>query len=164
MTETTQRPAVDSGFEPEIVAFSCHYCAYAAADLAGVMRLSYPANVKIVKLPCTGRLDPLYVLQAFERGADGVFVAGCLEGNCHYLTGNTQALRRVRFLKGLLDRVGLGGERLEMFHMSSAEGTRFAEVATEFTERIRRLGPTPVAAGVKRGTADARRGRAQMAV
>lgn len=131
-------------FEPEIVAFSCHYCAYAAADLAGVMRLSYPPNVKIVKLPCTGRLDPLYVLQAFEKGADGVFVAGCLEGNCHYLSGNTQAARRVSFLKKLLDEVGVGGERLEMFHMSSAEGTRFAEVATEMTERIRKLGPTPV--------------------
>jgi len=135
---------VTETFEPEIVAFSCHYCAYAAADLAGVMRLSYPPNVKIVKLPCTGRLDPLYVLQAFEKGADGVFVAGCLEGNCHYLSGNTQAARRVSFLKKLLDEVGVGGERLEMFHMSSAEGTRFAEVATEMTERIRKLGPTPV--------------------
>ena len=131
-------------FEPEIVAFSCHYCAYAAADLAGVMRLSYPSNVKIIKLPCTGRLDPLYVLQAFERGADGVFVAGCLEGNCHYISGNTQAARRVKFLKGMLEQVGVGAERLEMFNMSSAEGTRFAEVATEMTERIRRLGPSPV--------------------
>jgi len=138
---------VTETFEPEIVAFSCHYCAYAAADLAGVMRLSYPPNVKIVKLPCTGRLDPLYVLQAFEKGADGVFVAGCLEGNCHYLSGNTQAARRVSFLKKLLDEVGVGGERLEMFHMSSAEGPRFAEVATEMTERIRKLGPTPVKAG-----------------
>ncbi len=134
-------------FEPEIVAFACHYCAYAAADLAGVMRLSYPANVKIVKLPCTGRLDPLYVLQAFERGADGVFVAGCLEGNCHYISGNTQASRRVKFLKEVLDQVGVGAERLEMFHMSSAEGTRFAEVATEMTERIRKLGPSPVRLG-----------------
>lgn len=131
-------------FEPEIVAFSCHYCAYAAADLAGVMRLSYPPNVKIIKLPCTGRLDPLYVLQAFEKGADGVFVAGCLEGNCHYLSGNTQAWKRVAFLKKLLAEIGVGAERLDMFHMSSAQGTRFAEVATEFTERIRALGPTPV--------------------
>jgi coenzyme F420-reducing hydrogenase delta subunit len=138
-------------FEPEVVAFSCHYCAYAAADLAGVMRLSYPPNVKIIKLPCTGRLDPLYVLQAFERGADGVFVAGCLEGNCHYLSGNTSAKRRIGFLKKVLDQVGLGAERLEMYHMSSAQGTRFAEVATEFTERILKLGPTPV----RRGAAEA---------
>ena len=131
-------------FEPEIVAFACHYCAYAAADLAGVMRLSYPPNVKIVKLPCTGRLDPLYVLQAFERGADGVFVAGCLEGNCHYINGNIKAKRRIKFLKRVLDEIGLGGERVEMFNMSSAEGPRFAQVATEMTERIRRLGPNPV--------------------
>lgn len=131
-------------FEPEIVAFACHYCAYAAADLAGVMRLSYPANVKIIKLPCTGRLDPLYVLQAFERGADGVFVAGCLEGNCHYINGNIQAKKRIRFLKRVLDEVGLGGDRVEMYNMSSAEGPRFAQVATEMTERVRRLGPNPV--------------------
>ncbi len=131
-------------FEPEIVAFACHYCAYAAADLAGVMRLSYPANVKIVKLPCTGRLDPLYVLQAFERGADGVFVAGCLEGNCHYINGNIQAKKRIRFLKRVLDEIGLGGDRVEMYNMSSAEGPRFAQVATEMTERIRQLGPNPV--------------------
>jgi F420-non-reducing hydrogenase iron-sulfur subunit len=131
-------------FEPEVVAFACTYCAYAAADLAGVMRLSYPANVKIVKLPCTGRLDPLYVLQAFERGADGVFVAGCLEGNCHYMTGNTQAKKRVQFLKRLLDEVGVGAARLEMYNMSSAQGPRFAEVATEMTERVRALGPNPV--------------------
>ena len=144
-------------FEPEIVAFACHYCAFAAADLAGVMRLSYPANVKIIRIPCTGRLDPLYVLKAFERGVDGVFVAGCLEGNCHYVSGNTQALRRVRHLKGLLDSIGIGGERLEMYHMSSAEGTRFAEVAREMTERIRQLGPSPIRPSVEeeRQTGDA---------
>ncbi len=136
-------------FEPEIVAFACHYCAFAAADLAGVMRLSYPTNVKIVKLPCTGRLDPLYVLQAFEKGADGVFVAGCLEGNCHYLAGNTQAYKRVAFLKKLLGQIGVGSDRLDMYHMSSAQGPRFAEVATEFTERIRKLGPTPVRRGLE---------------
>ncbi len=131
-------------FEPEVVAFACHHCAYAAADLAGVMRLSYPANVKIVKLPCTGRLDPLYVLQAFERGADGVFVAGCLEGNCHYVNGNIQAKKRIKFLKRVLDEIGLGGDRVEMYNMSSAEGPRFAQVATEMTERVRKLGPNPV--------------------
>lgn len=131
-------------FEPEIVAFCCHYCAYAAADLAGVMRLTYPPNIKIVKLPCTGKLDALYVLHAFQEGADGVLVAGCLEGTCHYLDGNTKAKRRVQHLKKLLEQIGLGGERLEMFNMSSAEGTRFAEVAAAMTARIKRLGPSPV--------------------
>jgi len=128
----------------EVVAFCCFYCAYAAADLAGVMRLSYPPNVKVVLLPCTGGVDPLYILRAFEAGADGVFVAGCLEGQCHYQVGNLQAKSRVRYLKRLLDETGIGGERLEMFNLSSAQGPRFAEAAREMTERITALGPSPV--------------------
>ena len=128
----------------EVVAFCCFYCAYAAADLAGVMRLSYPPNVKVILLPCTGGVDPLYILRAFEAGADGVFVAGCLEGQCHYQVGNLQAKSRVRYLKRLLDETGIGGERLEMFNLSSAQGPRFAEVAREMTERITALGPSPV--------------------
>ena len=128
----------------EVVAFCCFYCAYAAADLAGVMRLSYPPNVKVILLPCTGGVDPLYILRAFEAGADGVFVAGCLEGQCHYQVGNLQAKSRVRYLKRLLDEAGIGGERLEMFNLSSAQGPRFAEVAREMTERITALGPSPV--------------------
>ncbi len=128
----------------EIVAFCCFYCAYAAADLAGVMRLSYPPNVKVILLPCTGGVDPLYILRAFEAGADGVFVAGCLEGQCHYQVGNLQAKSRVRYLKKLLDEAGISGERLEMYNLSSAQGPRFAEVAREMTERITALGPSPV--------------------
>jgi F420-non-reducing hydrogenase iron-sulfur subunit len=131
-------------FEPQIVAFACHYCAYAAADLAGSMRLQYPANVKIIKLPCTGRIDALHILRTFEDGADGVFVAGWLEGTCHYLEGNIGAKRRVKYVKGLLDQLGLGGERLEMFNLSSAEGPRFAQIASEMTERIRAMGPNPL--------------------
>lgn len=126
----------------EIVAFCCFYCAYAAADLAGVMRLAYPPNVKVVLLPCTGGIDPIYILRAFEAGADGVFVAGCLEGQCHYQVGNYHAKARVRFLKERLDVVGIGGQRLEMFNLSSAQGPRFAEIAREMTERISALGPT----------------------
>ena len=133
-----------NGFEPQIVAFCCHYCAFAAADLAGSMRLHYPPNILIIKLPCTGRVDLLHVLRAFERGADGVFVAGCLEGTCHFLTGNLQAIRRVAYAKQLLDAIGIGGDRLEMFTMSSSEGPRFAQVAAEMTERIRKLGPSPI--------------------
>ena len=128
----------------EIVAFCCFYCAYAAADLAGVMRLAYPPNVKVVLLPCTGGIDPIYILRAFEAGADGVFVAGCLEGQCHYQVGNYHAKARVRYLKERLDEVGIGGARLEMFNLSSAEGPRFAEIAREMTERITALGPTPI--------------------
>jgi F420-non-reducing hydrogenase iron-sulfur subunit len=138
----------DKQFEPEIVAFSCHYCAYAAADLAGVMRLQYPTNIKIVKLPCSGTVDVLYILKAFEQGADGVFVAGCLKGGCHFIEGNLRAEARVARAKYLLEKIGLGKDRLEMFFMSSAEGGRFSEVAREMTERIRRLGPSPIKGGL----------------
>ncbi len=131
-------------FEPKIVAFCCHYCAFAAADLAGSMRLSYPTNVKISKLPCTGRVDVIHILKAFENGADGAYVAGCLEGNCHFMEGNLWAKRRVKAAKKILDEVGLGGDRLEMYNMSAAMGQRFAEVAIEMTERIRQLGPSPL--------------------
>lgn len=136
-------------FEPKIVAFCCHYCAFAAADLAGSMRLSYPPNVKIVKIPCTGRVDVGHLLKAFEAGADGVYVAGCLEGNCHFMEGNIWAKKRVKAVKQLLDEIGLGAERLEMYNMSAAMGQRFAEVATEMTERIRKLGPSPLNRKVK---------------
>jgi coenzyme F420-reducing hydrogenase delta subunit len=137
-------PAAAVGAPVQIVAFCCFYCAYAAADLAGVMRLSYPPNVKVVLLPCTGGVDPLYILRAFEAGADGVFVAGCLEGQCHYQVGNLYARGRVAELKRTLDEAGIGGERLEMFNLSSAQGPRFAEVAREMTERITALGPSPI--------------------
>ncbi len=131
-------------FEPVIVAFCCHYCAYAAADLAGVMRLQYPTNIRIIKLPCSGTIDVLHILKAFELGADGVYVAGCLEGGCHFIEGNIRAKRRVEDAKAILDAIGLGSERLEMFFMSSSEGVRFAEVAKEMTEKIKELGPSPV--------------------
>lgn len=131
-------------FEPLIVAFCCHYCAYTAADLAGTMRLQYPPNLRIIRVPCTGKVDVLFLLKAFEEGADGVYVAGCLEGDCHFLKGNLRAKKRVALAKRLLDEVGLGGERLEMYNMSAAMGPRFAEVAREMTEKIRKLGPSPI--------------------
>jgi len=109
------------------------------------MRLSYPTNVKIVKVPCTGRVDVLLIiLKAFESGVDGVYLAGCLEGECHFLRGNLRAKKRVEYVKGLLEEVGLGSGRVEMVNMSSAQGQRFAEVAREMTEKIRVLGPSPV--------------------
>jgi len=108
------------------------------------MRLSYPTNVKIVKVPCTGRVDILLILKAFESGVDGVYLAGCLEGECHFLRGNLRAKKRVQYVKTLLDEVGLGSGRVEIYNMSSAQGQRFAEVAREMTEKIRALGPSPV--------------------
>lgn len=112
------------------------------------MRLSYPPNVKVLRVPCTGRVDVLMILRAFEAGLDGVYLAGCLEGECHFLRGNLRARKRVDYVKGLLDEVGLGSGRLEMFNMSSAQGQRFAEVAREMTERIRALGPSPLRKGL----------------
>ncbi len=145
-------PAADAAaawpdFEPEIIVFACHYCAYAAADLAGSMRLQYPTNIRMIKLPCTGKLEVIHLLHALEAGADGVYAAGCMEGECHYIKGNLWARKRVDYAKSLLEEMGMEPERIEMYNMSSAMGPRFAEVATEFTERIRRLGPNPVKRG-----------------
>ncbi len=136
-----------NGFEPKLIAFCCHYCAFAAADLAGSMRIQYPPNVRIIKLPCTGKVDILHVLKSFEDGADGVFIAGCMEGDCHYQKGNFRAKRRVRYVKRLLAEIGVEPERVEMFNLSSAMGGRFAEIVTEMTERVRKLGPSPLFAG-----------------
>jgi len=136
--------AAPAGFEPKIISFCCYYCAYSAADLAGSMRLQYPANIRVIETPCTGRIDPILLLNAFAEGADGVYVAGCLEGDCHFLRGNIRARKRVARVKKILDEVGLGSERLEMFNLSGSMGPRFAEIAAEFTERIRKLGPSPL--------------------
>jgi len=126
--------------EPLIVAFCCMYCAYAAADAAGSMRLTYPANVHIILVPCSGRVDELFILQAFENGADGVYVAGCEEGSCHFVNGNLRAKKRVGAVKKLLSEIGLEPERVEMFHISASQGGLFAKVARDMTERIRSLG------------------------
>jgi len=127
-----------------IVAFCCHHCAYAAADLAGALRLQSPPTVRVVKLPCTGRVDVLLLLRALERGADGVMVAGCLEGDCHYQQGNLNARQRVERAQALLEQVGLEPERVRMFNMSSAMGQGWADAVTEIDAQIRTLGPSPL--------------------
>jgi len=129
---------------PLIVAFCCHYCAYAAADLAGTMRLQYPESVRILRLPCTGKVEVNHLLAAFERGADGVIVAGCLEGGCHFQEGNLRARRRVERTRMMLEELGLEPERLEMFNLSSAEGSHFAEIVAQMNERIVQMGPSPL--------------------
>lgn len=135
---------MSKSFEPKIIAFCCKYCAYAAADLAGSMRLSYPGNVKISQVPCTGRVDIIHMLRAIENGADGVYVAGCLEGDCHFVSGNLKARRRVEYVKRTLEELGIEPERVEMYNLSSAMGPRFAEIAIEMTKRIKNLGPSPL--------------------
>jgi F420-non-reducing hydrogenase iron-sulfur subunit len=131
-------------FEPEITAFYCIYCGYMAADTAGALQIQYPANVKFVRLPCTGKTDIRYLLEAFEQGADGVYVVACPIGNCHHVRGNERGLARVERAKKILDEIGLGGERLDMFFMSGSQGHAFAMAAQEMTERVRALGPNPL--------------------
>lgn len=131
-------------FEPQIVAFCCHYCAYTAADMAGSQRISYPPNVKIIRVPCTGKVDAIHLMKAFEEGADGVYVAGCLTGDCHFKNGNTRAQARVRFVQTYLEQIGWEKDRLAMINMSAGMGEAFARTAEDFTRVIRELGPSPV--------------------
>lgn len=128
-------------FEPKIVVFCCQWCSYAAADLAGSMRLQYPAHIRIVKVPCTGRVDILHILKALEYGADGVFLSGCLPHECHYLEGNFWALSRVQRVKRILQGIGVAPERVEMYFNSAGMGPQFAQCCREFTDRIKKLGP-----------------------
>jgi coenzyme F420-reducing hydrogenase delta subunit len=135
---------IDTQFEPQITAFYCVYCGYMAADTAGALHIQYPANVKFVRLPCTGKTDIRYILEAFEQGADGVYQVACPIGNCHHVRGNERGLARVKRAKQILDEIGLGGERLDMFFMSGSQGQSFAMAAHTMTERIRKLGPNPL--------------------
>lgn len=131
-------------FEPEITAFYCIYCGYMAADTAGSLHIQYPANVKFVRLPCTGKSDIRYFLEAFEQGADGVYLIACPIGNCHHVRGNERGLARLKKARQILDEIGLDGERLDMFFMSGSQGHAFAMAAQTMTERIRALGPNPL--------------------
>ena len=143
--DTDTRPPVQTAdLSLHIVAFCCHHCAYAAADMAGALRIQSPPTVRVVKLPCTGKVDVLLMLRAFERGADGVMVAGCLEGDCHYQQGNINARRRVERTQALLEQIGFEPERVRMFNMSSAMGQGWADAVTEMDEQIRALGPSPL--------------------
>lgn len=112
--------------------------------------MSYPTNVRIVKLPCSGRVDIFHMMKALENGADGVYVAGCLEGDCHYQVGNLRAKKRVAYVKEILDKIGVGSDRVAMYNLSAGQGPRFAEIAREFTENIRKLGPSPLKTAKKK--------------
>jgi coenzyme F420-reducing hydrogenase delta subunit len=123
--------------EPNIIAFCCHYCAFTAADLAGTMRQQYPTNTRIVRLPCTGKVDVNMILQAFVEGADGVMVAGCEVGSCHFIQGNIRAVKRVEYAKHLLKETGINPERLEFYHIAASQGPLFAQRSREFIKRIK---------------------------
>jgi len=130
-------------FEPRIVGFMCNWCTYAAADTAGISRMEQPPNVDVVRVMCTGRVDPAFILKAFALGADGVLVSGCHPGQCHYEKGNLNARRRVMALKPFLEAVGIGQDRLRLEWIAASEAPKVAEVVAEFTETIKRLGPSP---------------------
>jgi len=136
-----------SEFQPKIVGFLCNWCSYAGADLAGVSRIQYPPNLRIVRVMCSGRIHPALILEAFRNGADGVLVAGCHLGDCHYISGNYKAKNRVLMLKKVLEQLGLEPERLRLEWVGASEGDRFAKVIKNMTEEIKKLGPSPLKNG-----------------
>ncbi len=137
-------------FEPRIVAFFCNWCTYTAADLAGTSRLTYAPNARIVRVMCSGRIDPQFVLDAFRKGADGVIIGGCHPGDCHYQEGNYKALRRYYLLRELLEQMGIEKERLRLEWISASEGDKVKRVIDEMTETVRKLGPLNLPAALKK--------------
>jgi len=137
-----------SEFSPRIVGFLCNWCSYAGADLAGLSRLEYPTNIRIIRVMCSGRVDPAFIMEAFREGADGVLVAGChMPSDCHYMTGNFKANRRVALLKRVLEQFGVEPERLRIEWVSASEGQKFAMVVTKMVDDLKKLGPSPLRGG-----------------
>jgi len=136
-------------FEPRIVGFLCNWCSYTGADLAGTSRIQYPPNVRVIRVNCSARIDPSFVVKALTIGADGVLLCGCHPGDCHYSTGNYKALRRYRLLSSMLGGLGIERDRVRLEWVSASEGQRFAEVVTDMTERLRPLGPSRVLSTLK---------------
>jgi len=134
---------MEENFEPRIVGFICRWCTYQAADLAGTSRLKYPPNLITIRVLCSSRVDPFYLLNAFLKGADGVLVGGCHPGDCHYQEGNYHTRRRFKILKTVFDALGLDSNRLKLSWVSASEGKKFVDIATQFTEDIKKLGPNP---------------------
>ena len=141
MTKKKDEKTSDNGWEPRIVAFLCNWCSYAGADLAGVSRIQYPPNVRVIRVPCSGRINPLFIIKALQTGADGVLVSGCHPGDCHYISGNLYARRKFALLKSLLEYVGIEPERVQFSWVSAAEGVRFAEILEKVIDAVREVGP-----------------------
>ncbi len=129
------------GFEPKIVGLLCNWCSYAGADMAGTSRMTYPSNIKIIRLPCTGRVNPMIILKAFQQGADGVLVSGCHPGDCHYVDGNYYARRRLAMLEPYLDYLGIEKGRFKLEWVSASEGKKWKQVVETFTGQVKQLGP-----------------------
>ena len=137
----------DISFEPRLVGFLCNWCSYTGADLAGTSRMEYAPNLRIIRVMCSGRVDPQFVLKAFKEGADGVLISGCHPGDCHYQEGNYKALRRHRLPSRMLEQMGIEKERFRLEWISAAEGEKFQRVCNEFTEEIKKLGPLSLNGG-----------------
>jgi F420-non-reducing hydrogenase iron-sulfur subunit len=135
-----------NGFEPKIVAFACNWCSYAGADLAGVSRIQYPPTTRVIRVMCSGRVSPMFILEALRAGADGVLVTGCHLGDCHYISGNEKALQNIEMARSLISLLGIEPQRLRLEWISAAEGARFAGVISEFTDQVRALGANPLQA------------------
>jgi F420-non-reducing hydrogenase iron-sulfur subunit len=131
----------DNNWEPKIVAFLCNWCSYAGADLAGVSRLQYGPNIRIIRVPCSGRVNPLYIVKALQNGADGVLVSGCHPGDCHYISGNLVARRKFALMKDYITYLGIEPERVQFSWVSASEGNRFAALVNEVIEDVKRVGP-----------------------
>jgi F420-non-reducing hydrogenase iron-sulfur subunit len=131
----------DQTWQPTIVAFLCNWCSYAGADLAGVSRMQYPPTIRVVRVPCSGRINPLFLVAALQNGADGVLVSGCHPGDCHYLSGNLVARRKFAVVKNMLEYIGIEPGRVQFSWVSASEGGRFASLIAQVTEDVRRLGP-----------------------
>ena len=132
---------MNEAWEPKIVAFLCNWCSYAGADLAGVSRMQYPPNIRVVRVPCSGRINPLFILAARQNGADGVLVSGCHPGDCHYLSGNLVARRKFNTVKDLLAYVGIEPGRVQFSWVSASEGGRFSDLVRQVSEDVKKLGP-----------------------
>jgi F420-non-reducing hydrogenase iron-sulfur subunit len=141
MSETVSYGAAGGSWEPKIVAFLCNWCSYVGADLAGTSRIEYPASVRIIRVPCSGRIDPVFIIRSFQRGIDGVLVSGCHPGDCHYNRGNFFARRRMMMFRKLIEFVGIDPRRMQMSWVSASEGHKWADVVTQVTEEIKALGP-----------------------
>ncbi len=128
-------------WQPKILAILCNWCSYAGADLAGVSRMQYPPNIRVIRVPCSGRVDPLFIMKSLQSGYDGILISGCHPGDCHYISGNFVARRRFAVLKPLIEFVGIEPERVQFSWISAGEGERFAEIVTKVTDDIRKIGP-----------------------
>lgn len=132
----------EESWQPKIVAFLCNWCSYAGADLAGVSRIQYPPNIRVIRVPCSGRINPMFIIKALQHGADGVLVSGCHPGDCHYISGNLIARRKFALVKKFLEYIGVEPGRVSFSWVSAAEGEKFSKVVTEVVEEVKAIGPT----------------------